>query len=299
MGLINLAMMNDARVSAVLRGEVIALLSKGSLPTHPAIIYVGSINGSGSDTVRQVFAGLGGYNAMTPVGEGVDIADTDLTLDSVELTPVRHALSRGQTDIARLTDSMGMLNPQMWAADAVGAYGVTLAGKVAPLTAGFSNTVGTSGANLSVATFVAGQNDLEKRFVSGPWLSMLDPTAFGHLRSEIIVTYKDAVQWASTAQIMSMGQNFKGNFLGTDIVTHGDVPYDTARRGAIFGRGAVLWVDGNTVVEDPTNQANIAGLVVLERDRTARAGITSYISSAWLAAAEGRDDFGTTIVSQL
>ncbi len=296
--IINLAAFADVAVQAAVRGELIQLLSAGSLPMHPSLLYMGSINGKGTDVLRQAFIGWGGYDRMTPVGEGVAIADTALTLDTVDLQPVRHGLARTATDIAKIVDPLGVVNVQMLAQDALGSYMETLAAKIAPLSGGFSNTVGTGSTDLSLATFVAGQNDCDARGVRGPLLSMLHPVAFGHLRAELVGATNG---WIAGTQelIQRLGSNYKGNFLGTDIVTHSDCPSTSNYKGGIFGRGAIVWGDGATDLSDVDGAVSIAGLVSLEKDRDGRRGKTSYISAAWLAATEGRDDFGTTFISQL
>ena len=65
----------------------------------------------------------------------------------------------------------------------------------------------------------------------------------------------------------------------------------------MFAKGAILWADGSVGSDGSPDQMVIGGKVLFERDRTARSGLTAYVSHRYLGVAEGIDGFGVTIAT--
>ena len=88
---------------------------------------------------------------------------------------------------------------------------------------------------------------------------------------------------------------------GADVFTSTYVPTANSsadRAGGVFGRGAIVWADGTIVNDDPTGQSMvIGGKILFERARTAKSGLTAYVSHRYLGAAEGVDLCGVSIIT--
>jgi hypothetical protein len=60
---------------------------------------------------------------------------------------------------------------------------------------------------------------------------------------------------------------------------------------------AVVWADGSIPAEGDPNQMVIAGKVLFERDRTAKSGLTAYVSHRYIGASKAIDLCGVSIVT--
>jgi hypothetical protein len=82
-----------------------------------AIFQAGNIAGRGSAVLSVPQAGLDGYDLMTaPASEATAAVNTPLTDGSADITIARYALRREISDLANMTDSVG-LNVERLAAD--------------------------------------------------------------------------------------------------------------------------------------------------------------------------------------
>lgn len=101
------SMETDLRLAATLDQEVRALLTdQHAMRTVPGcIVYLGSVNGTGSDTKRVRFAGLDGYDAMTAAGES-DVANTSLTDASADVAVASVAVEIADVPVAALEEGV-------------------------------------------------------------------------------------------------------------------------------------------------------------------------------------------------
>lgn len=292
----------DLRTAEVLSGEYLMLLAaRESLPAHPALVYGGDAAGRGSVVVKVSHLGLNGYDLLSSVGDGAGVTNTALTDGSTTVTIQRYSKSYEQSDLVRLSDQ-GRLAPAAFAQDAVQSASATLVSLVANVTDNFTTTVGTSGSNLTVANFLAAIQGLEVANVQSPYMAILHPQQMGDLRADLAATAGGAVQWmaASQAQINLLGNGYRGQWAGVDLFVTSHVPTANAgadRAGAMFGRGAVVWADSSIPGENDASQLIIGGKVLFERDRTAKSGLTAYVTHAYMGVAKGIDAAGISIVT--
>lgn len=292
----------DLRTAEVLSGEFLQLLAaRESLPAHPALVYGGDAQGRGSVVVKVPHLGLGGYDILSAVADGSAVSNTALSDGSTPITVARYSKAYEASDLVRLSDS-GLLSPTAFAQDAVQSVNHTLVSLVANITDGFSTVVGTSGSNLSVANFLAAIQSLEVANVQGPYLAILHPQQMGDLRADLAATSAGAIQWmpATQEQINVLGNGYRGRWASVDLFSSTFVPTANAgadRAGGMFGRGAVVWADSSIVTDNDSSQLVIGGKVLFERDRTARSGLTAYITHAYLGVAEAIDAAGVSIIT--
>ena len=120
-------MENILRLSAVISQEINLLLKDNSnLRNTPLLSYQGSINGTGSDTVRVRLAGLDGFDSMSAAGS--EISDesankTALTINSADLIAARQYIIYEMSDLASMTGFGGSdIDPFRIAQSIAGSY---------------------------------------------------------------------------------------------------------------------------------------------------------------------------------
>jgi hypothetical protein len=296
------AALADSTQRETLTGTYEMLLAdRNALPNHPALLQMPRANGLGSTTMRLPLLGVDGYDELAATNDGADVAATVITDEKIEVTIARYSKRYRPTDLARLVNADGSLSPQRWAQDAFVSNITKLTDLVANVVGTFTDTVGLSGTNLDIETLLAAKTALEIRNVPGPYLCKLHPQQFADIRLELATVSGGAVQWSPASQEMInvMGSGYVGNFAGIDIFVTSRVP--TANAGAdyaggMFGRTGIAWGDGQPFVDDPAKQIAIPhGLFELDRD--AKAGVTEWVTHAYLGVSKGNDDAGVAIIT--
>ena len=297
--------LGDVRVTEVLDGEFLMLLAdRSALAQHPALYYAGDLAGSGSLAKKVPHVGLFGYDIAATATEGSAVSNTPFTDGSTTVTVAPRALSREMSDASAFSDSLGIMNPQTMARDAVAAHALQLTDLLAGLVGGFSNTVGSSGTDLSIANVLAGLTLLEVGFQGaipeGAAMGVLHTVQAGDLRTALATATGGALQWSvPPEQLIIRGPGYRGRYLGVDWFASGYV--DTAnagadRAGGIFVRGAIAWAD-MAVQQRQADQLVIGGKVLFELDRTAKAGLTAFVSRSFNGASEALDAAGVSIIT--
>jgi hypothetical protein len=294
---------SDLRTAEALSAEYLMLLAdRNALPNHPALLKIGRGNGLGSSVLKTPELGLMGYDLLTSTGDGSAVANTALTDGSATVTIARYSKSYEPTDLALLTDpSTGFLRPDVFALDAIASQATTLSSLVANVTDDFTATVGSTGVDLTIANFLAAIATLEVAKVVPPYLAILHPVQIGDLRSALS-TVGGAIQWmpASAEQMAMLGNGYRGKFMGVDIFASSYVPTKNSgadRGGAMFGRGAVVWADAAPPPAGDSNQLVIGDALLFERSRTAKSGLTAYVSHAYMGVSLGIDAAGVSIIT--
>jgi hypothetical protein len=294
----------DQRTAETLSGDFLyALAARDGLPQHPALMQAPDAMGRGSTVIKIPQLGLNGFDLAVATADGASVANTALTDASSTVTIARYSKAYEMSDLARLTDT-GMLNAQAFANDAVVTYNQQIVNLLANLMGGFSQTAGSTGVNLSVANFLAASALLEVGNVAGPYLAILHPQQVADLKSELASTTAGALQWmpATAAQIETIGTGVRSAWAGVDIFTTSRVPSANAgadRAGGMFGRGAVAWGFSSIMTSGSADELVIGGRILFERDRTARAGLTAYVSHYYLGASECIDAAGVAVITDL
>ena len=293
------------RVAAVLYGEMGLLLAdRASLYKHPAINDYSDMAGRGSTAIKIPLAGLAGYDSMaaTNADEVTAVGNTALTTTAPTITIARYALARDRSDLYQVTDP-GLLSAEAIAADMVGAYHMAVTTAIAALAAGFSNSVGTSGVDMSVDDFYSAIFQLEESDVNGALLAVLHPVQVSNLQASLRLE-GGANQYKAATQDMldAKGQGFAGSFAGVDIFKSSKVPTANAgadRAGMMIGTGAIGFAAGS-----PSAISSLGGVIVpagsevmVEFERDSAAGLQKMVGSAFFGVAELQDSKGVGIVT--
>lgn len=294
--------LTDLRTTEVLSKELLlSLADREALQNHPALVYAGDAQGTGSTTLKIGQLGWDGYDQLSSVSEGSAVTNTALTDASTTVAVARYAKQYEVSDLARITDSLGIFSdPAAWARDSVASAAMTLTNLIANLVDDFSSTVGTSGSNLTVANWFEAMATLETGNVKGPYLAIIHGQQYADLRDALrSETGALHIMQATHDQMAIRGSGYKGSFLGVDIMVSNQVPTANTgadRAGGMFGRGAIAWADA-TIPVDPTADAIFAGKVMVEFERSADSALKKVVTNYYVGAAEAIDAAGVSIIT--
>lgn len=301
----NAGLIPDLRLARILNNEIQLLLAdRFSLRTHPSIFNAGNIAGRGSSVISIPQAGLEGYDLMTAVGgETASASNVALTDASADITIARFALRREISDLANMTDSVG-LTAERLAADMVGGYEMAVTNAICDTIDGFTATAGTTGVDLSVDDFFSALFTLEQASVRTPYVSVLHPVQVTDLQNSIRAE-GGALQYIAATQEMlaAKGQGFAGSFLGVDIFKSSKVPTANGgadRAGAMMGYGAVGMAEGSVRPISALSgalQFPAGTVIAVEYERSSATALTAITGNAYFGVALLQDAMGVSIIS--
>lgn len=273
--------------------------SSDSILAALAPSYVGDIANGASNVIRVTDYDTSAYHTFTDRSEGVAISPTDPAPAKTEVTVARYGFARQPSDLVKMTDSHGVLDPILLAQDMLIGANQQLIELVAGLMSTFSGSVGSASAAANVADFFDACAELRKNNVNGQLIAMLHSKQWGDISKELATTSGGAIQFApATADaLVSRGSGFQGTLNGVQVYTSNRVT-DSAGGyyGGIFSTDAIAWADGTPVVEAPESQLLI-GKVLFEIDRNPLTAQTDYVANVWMGVAERQDAAGITFLS--
>ncbi len=294
----------DLRLAAVLAAEIRLLLAdRASLWGNPAITFVGDQAGSGSSVRKVPFAGLAGYNAMAAIAENASATDTAITDASVNITVARQVLQRSISDLANLTDSVG-LNVGALAQEAVGAAQMRFMEMVCTAGSGFTSTAGTTATAMSVNDWFSAQYTLTQASADGPAIAVLYPKQWTDLQSSLRSESSNLIAFspADRSLLELKGSGFVGTFNGVDIFASTKVP--TANAGAdsagfMAVQGAIGYAEASvTSIRGGSEVVPIAGTPIFtEIDRDASGALTKLVHNYYCGVSVLQDGLGCSIIT--
>lgn len=193
------------------------------------------------------------WPTQTDPGEAADLTEGTAMANTALSTGVASATAAVDGQSATVTD---LLDAVFASGDAVTHVAQVLGRSVAEaeeneaatLYGAFSTTVGSTGANLTVAQFLDGISALEQADADGPLVSVLHPVQAGDLRTGITATSNQhyAANPNFPESIMTSGANpggYVGSLFNVPIYQTSAVPtanLGADRAGAIFVKGKAL-----------------------------------------------------------
>jgi hypothetical protein len=281
----------DLRLAVTLdQNLLVTLTDQASIRRVPgAISFLGSVSGTGSDTSRLRFTGLGGADPfVATAAENTDVTDTVPSHTSVDIAVVRAALRRDISDLAITTGFSQDLDPARLAGDMAASLESYFNSLIATQIATAATDVGASGVDMSVDDFYDAVFTLEQASAPGPYFAMLAPVQVTDFQSSLR-SESGAVSLSPATQEMLRiaGQGLVGEFMGVSIFKSSDVTDSGGNRhGAMWGAGALGY---KIAVVNPTNGAGSAVVVrqdelVVEITRDASAATTEITGNAYVGA---------------
>jgi hypothetical protein len=301
------AIVGDLRLAQILSMEIKNLLvDTSNLRNSPFIDYVGSIVGTGSDTIRVRKAGLDGRDSFTTATNEDDAASNTVLSDGhVDVVVNRAFLAYEITDLASFSGmGAGDIDPFRLAQSMAGSYENYFAAVTGDAIDDFTTIAGTSAAVFDVDTLLSAIFSLEQadsnRGVPGPYAAILHPKQLSEMQDSLrnesnsIFSYMPA-----TLEAIGMkGPGYVGRFLNVDLYSSSHVNTDgTDRMGAIFGAGALGYADGvPTQLVGAVDALNL-GPVAIEFNRNAATASTQIVGHAYLGMAILDDNRGVRLRS--
>lgn len=277
------------------------LYDEASLLGLPFLAYMGSANGSGSDTLRKTFVDLGSALDASSVAEGADIPRSELAFGHKDVTIARLGVAVGQTDLLRLTNQYGQVDLLALSAWMVNGMRNKMSAMVAALAPGFSQSVGSTGTALTVTTVLSGMTTLELSAFVGDMFGMFGPKQLADFR-ESLRTEGGALQYAQATQeqVLRFGSGFRGSwgplqlFSSSRVATaNANADYD----GLIATNGAAMWRDGVPPSTPGELEARF-GALLLEYERAARAGDSGVVMQTYFGTGEHQDAAACRVLSR-
>lgn len=302
------ALSGNARVSAVLHRMIeLKLADRAELYKAPVFLNFGSLNGSGSSALQVPVVGLAGTDLMAAVGDGSSVSNTSITSSAATITIARQALRYDITDLANATNPLagGMgVGVEGLAESMAIAFGMRLTQMIAALSSGLSQSVGSTGVALSVATFFDAIYKMQLSSNDGTFAAVLAPQQINHLINSLRSETGPGQYVAATQdQIAAKGQGFRGNLFGVDLYVSSTVPTANAgadRLGMMVATGCIGYATGTAApIQGAGGIILPAGSqVVVELERDAASGLTKIVGSSFAGVAEIQDLKGVGILSK-
>jgi len=290
----------DLSLAALLAPEVLMLAANKEdvILSHPAFMRVAGI--PGSNVVKVSHVGLMGYDLLASTTAGSEISNTALTDGSSSITLARRAKRYNMDDLAKYMVA-GTVSPELLAQDALVSIVQTMVSLAATAGSGFSNSVATSGVNLTWSTFLGAKAKLLVNNATGQAMAILHPVQWADLEADALANgiSSDAAILAG-AVTAGLGA-YKGRWFGVDIFTSQHVPTANAgadRAGCMFVRGGLVVGYAAPEVDSANGNAVALGdFGAFEKVRQGEYGATSYITHSFIGAAVSVENFGCSIVT--
>ena len=97
------------RMDLMIEAEVRALLhDSASIRKSGALLFAGDVAGIGSDVIAMRYSSLDGYTPMAATADGTEIANSNLTNATANITVARQGLRYALTDLASILPSLNL-----------------------------------------------------------------------------------------------------------------------------------------------------------------------------------------------
>ena len=279
---------------------LLSLADRNPLPLHPALYYVGDRVGEGSINVELSEFDFMGTSLPTAIAEGASVGDSSISATRYTVTIGRYSKAYSMTDLARMADLHGLLDPTMLAQDLALSHALNLTNLIASLAPGWTAVQGTSGAALNASDLLTATQTLAAANNVGPLLGVFRSKQIHDVQTDIGFDLANgALQYdpAMAAFVGVQGSNYLGRLFGIDLFTSDRIVSDgTDYNGMVVAPGAVLWGKG-TPPSALSDQAIIGDAVLFELERTARAAVTAAVSHSYVGVTRGLQARGIRIRS--
>lgn len=290
---------SSARVSAVLSQLIaVKLYDTASLIGHPSIMQIAAAPGSTSVQIPVISWGADG---MAAVAENASVSNTALTTTAATVVLARQALRRQISDLAQVTAQGVPLDVSLenLASDMSAAWSKRGTTMISALAGGFSNSVGSTGVDLSVTTFYSAIFQLQLVANSGQFVAVLHNQQINDLMSSLRSEVGPGQYLPATGEMLNAkGPGFKGQLFGVDIfgsntVANNGVDYT----GMMFAPMAIAMATASVspVVGATTTQP--VAPVTVEFERDASNGSSIIVGSLLAGVIEVDDLKGVAILS--
>jgi len=248
MSTIDYSQLGNLRLAAMIENEVRAVLADmASIRNTGALLFAGDVAGIGSKVMRMRYADWGANTPFASATDGADVASATLTPSTVDITVGRSALRYDITDLAAMTGLGIDIDPFTIAQKMAMSAEARINQIICATFTAASNSVGTSGVDMSVDDFYDAMFQLESESNNGEFYCILHPQQLSDLRDSLRSESNNALAFSPATEDMLAikGQGFAGRFGGVDIFKSSFVNEVTGDKvGAMMSRGGIAYAVG-------------------------------------------------------
>jgi hypothetical protein len=287
--------LGNLRLAAMIENEVRAILADtASIRNSGALLFAGDVAGIGSKVMRMRYANWGAATPFATANDGADVTASTLTPSTADITVGRSALRYDITDLAAMTGLGLDIDPFSIAQKMSMSAEARINEIICATFASASNSVGTSGVDMSVDDFYDAMFQLESEDNDGQFYCVLHPQQLSDLRDSLRSESNNALAFSPATEdmLMAKGQGYAGRFGGVEIFKSSYVEENAGNKiGAMMSRGGVAYAVGTP---RPLAGAGVeirpAGTpVVVAFQRDESAGLTEVMGHLYCGAALTED----------
>jgi len=232
-------------------------------------------------------------DAGADLSQATDVStNTALETTDVQVTAAEVGLRREVTDDAIEDSILGQALFPFLVQDAGRLLGIMLEDDICALFAGFSTSVGTSGANLSLANMVEAQAQIRINKMRGQLVYVLDDQQASDYQAAQAAATSTTVDSFFTVS-PEANSAFLGSFMNAEVWQTGLC--DTANTGAnVVG---ACFIRGDRSPMSAAIGMSLSRDVRTELERNASARSTEFVATAKWGVAEIADESGTGIIT--
>jgi len=248
MSTIDYSQLGNLRLAAMIENEVRAVLADmASIRNTGALLFAGDVAGIGSKVMRMRYADWGAAQPFASATDGAEVLGATLTPSTVDITVGRSALRYDITDLAAMTGLGIDIDPFTIAQKMAMSAEARINQIICATFTAASNSVGTSGVDMSVDDFYDAMFQLESESNNGEFYCILHPQQLSDLRDSLRSESNNALAFSPATEDMLAikGQGFAGRFGGVDIFKSSFVNEVTGDKvGAMMSRGGIAYAVG-------------------------------------------------------
>lgn len=277
------------RISAVLSALVMEKLHD---PTDlRSVMTLVPWNALGSDTMDVTIDAAPG--AYASAAEAASTTGSAYTTSKFQLQAVKKTRVYTMTDLFGVTG--GAIDLERVVANLTAGVGLTMSDLLCTLFPSITNSVGSTGVNLSIDNVYSAQYQLNLSNAAGEYTMVLHPQQMNDFRAGLRVE-AGAIQYvpATAEMLATRGAGFQGFWNGIAIYQSDSV--ETVNTGADYN-GAMFSSSGFAYTMAPARSALVpqesilvdAGELLVELQRNAQAGTTHAVANIFTGVSSNQD----------
>lgn len=295
--------LGNLRLDAMIENECRMILADmASIRNSGALMFAGDVAGVGSDSLRLRYADWGAAQPFASAVDGADVAATAITESTVDVTVGRYALRYDLTDLAVFSGLGADIDPFSIAQKMAYSAEARLNSIITATFASASNSVGTSGVDMSVDDWFDAMFFLQNQSNDGDFVAVLHPQQLNDLQDSLRSESNNSMAFnPATAEMLKIkGQGYAGTLMGIDIFKSSYVTEAAGNKiGAMMSRGAVAYAIGTprplAGAGAEIRPAGTPVVVAFQRDESK--GLTEIVGHLYAGASLTEDDRIVKIVT--
>ena len=277
------------RMEAMINAEIVLQLADmASLRNQ--ITFVGSVNGTGSDTIRYRTTDLGAKTPLATVGDGAALTSSSMDGSHADVVVARSGLSYALTDLFSMSGFGEDIDP-FFVANAMAMAAEARINQIICATFDSATTSkGVSGAKVDMNGWLEELYALEIANNGGQLTNILHNKSFTDLQQALRTENNNFFAFhTSTAEMAAAKpQGYCGSLLGVDIFRSDFVQEDGGAVNyvnAMFSQGGIGYAVGSPEITGASSEFRPANTpLVVEFSREAKSGISEIVGHLYCGA---------------